>query len=264
MNGTVSTPHWGLVGLFERIFVTAGEMVMLFVEALTHWRWILRAPGRALIQMAEMGYRSLPLAAFTGFFAGMVISLQIAIVNPDTYENFIGWFVGVAMVSEFGPVFTAIIVAGRVGAAMTAEISTMQVSEEIDALRSMGISPVRFLVTPRIIAAMIMNPILTVFCVVVGIYGGEIVATSYLGTPVSLFWNGLYDNLDAGDFLRCIFKGWVFGGLIATVGCYTGMTAQGGAEGVGRATTRSVVISLTMILILDYFITNFIQSRDLF
>lgn len=262
MSSAAAKLRLSLFSLFERLFVTAGEMVMLFADAMTHWKHVVRMPGRVIHQMAEMGYRSLPLAAFTGFFAGMVISLQIAIVNPDTYRSFIGWFVGVAMVSEFGPVFTAIIVAGRVGAAMTAEISTMQVTEEIDALRSMGISPVRFLVTPRVIAALLMNPILTVFCVWIGICGGALVATEYLGTPASQFWNGLHSHLDAGDFGRCIFKGFIFGGLISTVGCYTGLTASGGAEGVGKATTRSVVVSLTMILILDYFVTNFLQTRS--
>jgi phospholipid/cholesterol/gamma-HCH transport system permease protein len=252
-----------LFALAERIFVSAGEMVLLLGEALAGWREIFRNPGRVLTQMAEMGYRSLPVAAFTGFFAGMVISLQIAIVNPDTYISYIGWFVGVAMVSEFGPVFTAIIVSGRVGAAMTAEISTMQVTEEIDALRSMGISPVRFLVTPRIYAALIMIPILTVFCVWVGILGGELVATTYLRTPEGLFWNNLYENLQFGDFVRCLLKAFVFGGLIATVGCHSGLRAEGGAEGVGRATTRSVVIMLTLTLILDFFVTRFIEETGL-
>jgi phospholipid/cholesterol/gamma-HCH transport system permease protein len=259
MNGNGVLPQMSIYTLFERMFTAAGEMVMLFGEAIAGWRTVLFFPGRLLVQMAEMGYRSLPLAAFTGFFAGMVVSLQIAIVNPDTYQNFIGWFVGVAMVSEFGPVFTGIIIAGRVGAAMTAEISTMQVTEEIDALRSMGISPVRFLVTPRVLAAMVMNPVLTIFCVYVGILGGEIVSTTYLQTPEGQFWTNLYSHLAFMDFVRCVLKAWVFGAVIAIVGCHAGLRAEGGAEGVGRATTRSVVISLTMVLILDYFVTRFVE-----
>lgn len=246
-----------LMAMIEEMFVSAGGMLILLLEALMMTGSALRSPGRIITQMAEMGHRSLPLAAFTGFFAGMVISLQIAIVNPDTYHLYIGWFVGVAMVNEFGPVFTAIIIAGRVGAAMTAQISTMQVTEEIDALRSMGISPVRHLVMPRILAAMLMNPILSVFCVWVGLVGGALVATGYLQTTSTLFWEGLYEHLGILDFARCLLKAWVFGTVIATVGCHCGLNASGGAEGVGKATTRSVVVSLTMILILDYFVTRF-------
>ncbi len=223
---------------FEHLFLTAGEMLLLFVEALAGWGEIFRAPGRLLFQMAEMGYRSLPLAGFMGLFTGMVLCLQIAIFNPDTYIAYVGWFVGVSMVSEFGPVFTAFIASGRVGAAMTAEISTMQVTEEIDALRSMGVSPVRFLVTPRVIAAMIMLPVLTVFCVWVGIMGGAMVSTTYLRTPEGLFWNTLFEHLAFIDFVRCLLKSFLFGIVIAIVGCHTGLRARGGAEGVGRATTR--------------------------
>lgn len=242
---------------FDHLFTVAGEMVTLLIEAMAGVGSLLRSPGRLINQMAEMGYRSLPLAAFTGFFTGMVSSLQIAIVNPDTYQLYVGWFVGVAMVNEFGPIFTAIIITGRVGASMTAQISTMKVTEEIDALRSMGISPVTFLVTPRIFAAMIMNPILSIFCVWIGIVGGNIIATTYLRTPNSMFWQGVFNNLEIVDFVRCVTKAWVFGTVIATVGCYSGLRASGGAEGVGRATTNSVVISLTMILILDFFVTRF-------
>jgi phospholipid/cholesterol/gamma-HCH transport system permease protein len=255
--------RFSVVDFAEKTFTTAGEMVLMSIEAIAGWRDVFRHPGRLIVQMAEMGHRSLLVAAFTGFFAGMVISLQIAIVNPETYVNFIGWFVGVAMVSEFGPVFTAIIVAGRVGAAMTAEISTMQVTEEIDALRSMGISPVRFLVTPRVLAGIVMLPILSIFCVWVGILGGEVVATTYLRTPDAMFWNNLYEHLQFGDFVRCILKSIVFGGLIATVACHTGLRASGGAEGVGKATTRAVVIMLMMILILDFYVTRFIEETGL-
>ncbi|MBN1477012.1 ABC transporter permease [Candidatus Sumerlaeota bacterium] len=257
-------PLQSIIDFIEELFAQTGQMVALWLEAMAGIGAIFRAPGRLLAQMAEMGYRSLPLAAFTGFFAGMVISLQMAIINPDTYQSFIGWFVGVIMVNEFGPVFTAIIIAGRVGAAMTAEISTMKVTEEIDALRSMGISPVRFLVTPRIVAAMLMNPILTVFCVWVGIMGGQMVATTYLMTPQSVFWTNLTDNVDLVDFYRCLLKSGIFGAVIATVGCHAGLRARGGAEGVGRATTNSVVISLTMILILDYLVTRFVYIGEIF
>lgn len=257
MNGNSILPRISLFRTFDTIFTGAGEMVLLFAESMGHLRALLQFPGRLIVQMAEMGYRSLPLAAFIGFFAGMVSSLQIAIVNPDTYHLYMGWFVGVAMVNEFGPVFTAIIITGRVGAAMTAHISTMQVTEEIDALRAMGISPVRFLVTPRIVAAMLMMPLLSIFCVWIGILGGEVVATGYLRTPENLFWQTLYDHVGLADFGRCLLKAWVFGTVISTVGCHVGLRAEGGAEGVGRATTRSVVISLTMILILDYFVTRF-------
>jgi phospholipid/cholesterol/gamma-HCH transport system permease protein len=245
------------MSMIEEIFISAGGMLMLLGEATVAMGSALRSPRPVINQMAEMGYRSLPLAAFTGFFVGMVSSLQIAIVNPDTYHLYIGWFVGVAMVNEFGPVFTAIIIAGRVGAAMTAQISTMQVTEEIDALRSMGISPVRHLVMPRILAAMLMNPLLSIFCVWVGILGGAVVSTGYLQTSPGLFWEGLYEHLGIVDFGRCLLKAWVFGTVISTVGCQCGLNARGGAEGVGKATTRSVVVALTMILILDYFVTRF-------
>jgi len=170
----------------------------------------------------------------------------------------VGTIVGLSLVREMGPVFTAFIIAARVGAAWAAEIGTMSVSEEIDALRSMGISPVRYLAMPRFLAAITMQPVLTVYSIVVGMWGGALVSVNYLGVPQLIYYKRMFRSLEIHDITLGLGKAFVFGAIFSIVCCYMGLTTKNGAEGVGRATTRSVVISLTLILVADYFITRFL------
>ena len=154
-----------------------------------------------------------------------------------------------------GPVFTAIIVAGRAGSAMAAQLGTMKVSEEIDALEVMSIDPTRYLVMPRIWALLIMLPILTIFADLIGIVGGAVIARLQIGVSYYTFFDGVMTNLEIKDIYTGMVKAVIFGLTIATVSCYQGLNAKAGARGVGRATTRSLVFFFLSILVFDYFIT---------
>jgi len=167
-------------------------------------------------------------------------------------QEIVGGVVGLSVTREMGPVITAFILAARVGAAMAAELGTMKVSEEIDALRALGIRPERFLVMPRVLASLTMQPILTAYSVLVGVWGGSLISMTFLGVSSDIFWKRLQTATEAGDVLSGALKSLVFAAIISTVCCHQGMTTEGGAEGVGRSTTRAVVISLTMILVSDY------------
>jgi len=156
------------------------------------------------------------------------------------------------VVIELGPVLTALVIGGRVGAAIAAELGTMKVTEQIDALRAMGISPVRYLVAPRILAALVMLPVLTIYSDAIAIFGGYVVAVASLDVPSPVYLRGLQEFFRLKDLLSGLLKAVFFGGIIGMMGCYFGFQTEGGAEGVGRATTRAVVSSCVLILVLDY------------
>jgi phospholipid/cholesterol/gamma-HCH transport system permease protein len=243
---------------FLDLFVTAGGMVLLLVECILELRYVFANPRRILTQLLEVGCNTLPLASMIALFTGMITALQtgVELKNLGLQEQ-IGTIVGLSLVREMGPVFTAFIVAARVGAAWAAELGTMSVSEEIDALRSLGIRPVRFLAMPRFFSAITMQPLLTVYSIVVGMWGGALVSVNYLGVSQTIYYKKMYDSLDMHDLALGLWKAFVFGVLFSIVCCYTGLTTKNGAEGVGRSTTRSVVMSLSLILVADYFISRF-------
>jgi phospholipid/cholesterol/gamma-HCH transport system permease protein len=162
-----------------------------------------------------------------------------------------------SVVRELGPVLTALIVGGRVGAGMTAEIGTMKVTEQIDALRSMAADPVKKLVVPKLVATLFMLPALTVLGDALGILGGLIVGAVQLDLPPALYWNGVLAKLTLGDVASGVGKSFFFGYFITIVGCYNGLTTEGGADGVGRATTNTVVLAAILVLISDFFLTKF-------
>ncbi|MGH7143734.1 MAG: MlaE family ABC transporter permease [Planctomycetota bacterium] len=208
---------------------------------------------RVIEQMFLCGVLALPVVCITAIFSGMVIAGQTgdalkAVVGLDP----LGPIIGATMTRELGPVLTAIIVAGFVGGGMSSTIATMTVNEEIDALTVMGIHPVRFLYVPRLIAMLLVMPILTVFADVVGIWGGMVVAAARFGYPKALFLKYTWQFLQVEDPLFGFFKAIVFGILICTISCEQGYSATGGAEGVGRATMRSVVYSFLLILVFNY------------
>ncbi|HYU36185.1 MAG TPA: ABC transporter permease [Thermoanaerobaculia bacterium] len=208
-------------------------------------------------QMEQIGVRSLGVAGITTIFTGMVLALQTALSLPSLgIKYYIGSVVSKSLVRELGPVLTALIVGGRIGSGMTAEIGTMKVTEQIDALRSMAADPVKKLVVPKLIATLIMLPALTIIGDALGILGGLLVAATTLDLPPGLYLNDVFDSLNLGDVGSGICKSFFFAYFIAIVGCYNGLTTQGGADGVGRATTNTVVLAAILVLVSDFFLTK--------
>ena len=216
-------------------------------------------PFRLTIQqMEEVGVKSLPVVLITGIFTGAVLALQtFSGFKRFGAEGLVGTVVALSMTRELGPVLASIMVAGRVGSAMAAELGTMKVTEQIDALVTLATDPVRYLVVPRFIAAMIMLPFLVVFADLIGIIGGYLVSVTILGTSSAIYVNRTLQYLEFSDITAGLFKASIFGMIIALVGCHMGFHASGGAEGVGRATTRAVVGASILILIFNYFLTAF-------
>lgn len=208
-------------------------------------------------QLETVGILSFPVVAVTSIFTGMVFSLQ-------TYEGFrrfqaegyVPGVLGLALLREMVPVLGSMMVAGRVGSAMAAELGTMKVTHQIDALEVMATDPVRFLVVPRFLATLIMLPFLITLGDLIGIGGGWYLITQVLESPTPGFLDRVFDYLDAMDYWSGVIKAVVFGGIIASVGCYQGLSTRGGAEGVGRATTRAVVNGCLGILISDFFLSK--------
>lgn len=233
----------------------SGRIVILLGNTLFHLREKPRI-SHVLHQMAHLGVDSLPIVLLTILFTGMVITLQTA-TEFIKYgaQSSVGGVVAIAMARELAPVLTGVVVAGRVGAAITAEIGSMKVTEQIDALRVMAINPIKYLVVPRLLACVIMVPILVIFADVIGTVGGYLVATLYAGISSFTYINSITIFTVVNDIMGGLVKAMFFGGIIAIIGCYKGLTTGEGAEGVGRATTASVVSSIILIFISNYFLS---------
>ncbi|HEX5438618.1 MAG TPA: ABC transporter permease [Gemmatimonadaceae bacterium] len=259
--------------VFQRINETAKLHVLdaqeYFVLAWTAIRFIFARPFYAadvVQQMNAIGVQSLTIVLLTGFFTGMVLSLQSSVQMAQFGATiYIGRLVTASMIRELGPVLAGLIVAGRVGSGIAAQLGSMRVTEQIDALNTLGTDPIKKLVTPRLLAALVMLPVLTIVSDVVGILGGNVIASFYVGLPSSLYWSTVWQQIAQGgftlrylpnDFIQGLSKPFVFGGIIALTGCYFGLNTRGGTEGVGVATTRTVVIASIAILITDYFMTQ--------
>jgi phospholipid/cholesterol/gamma-HCH transport system permease protein len=213
--------------------------------------------GSWIRQMEQIGVRSLGVAGITTIFTGMVLALQTALSLPTLgIKYYIGSVVSKSLVRELGPVLTALIVGGRIGSGMTAEIGTMKVTEQIDALRSMAADPVKKLVAPKLVATLVMLPALTVIGDALGILGGLIVATGTLNLTAGLYLNDVWDSLKLGDVFTGVAKSFFFAYFIAIIGCYNGLHTTGGADGVGRATTNTVVLASILVLVSDFFLTK--------
>lgn len=213
--------------------------------------------SRWFAEMEQIGVRSLGVAAITTLFTGMVMALQTAFSLPSLgVKYYIGAVVSKSLVRELGPVLTALIVGGRVGAGMTAEIGSMKVTEQIDALRSMGADPVKKLVAPKLLASLIMIPSLAILGDAIGVLGGLIVGVFQLNLSVSFYMNDVISALNLEDVGSGIGKSFFFATFIAMIGCYNGLNVRGGADGVGRATTDTVVQASILILVSDFFLTK--------
>lgn len=222
------------------------------------WVILRGPPSWTLIrnQMYEIGVRSLPVVAITGFSTGMVLAAQSFFQLSDKgLASATGLMVTKAMLVELGPVLTAFMVTGRVGASICAELGTMRVTEQIDALSSMSVNPMRYLIAPRFIAGITMLPLLTIFSCIMGIIGGYMMAVYYYDMPPTSYLDPLPDHITNFDVFTGIVKGFVFGVIIITISCYRGMTTTGGAAGVGRSITNSVVVCYTVILIVNFLLT---------
>jgi phospholipid/cholesterol/gamma-HCH transport system permease protein len=245
-------------GVTVRAFVTrTGELSLLSARA---FKALVTPPFEVqswLRQMDQIGVRSLGVAGITTVFTGMVLALQTAYSLPELgVKYYIGSVVSKSVVRELGPVLTALIVGGRIGSGMTAEIGTMKVTEQIDALRSMAADPVKKLVAPKLAATLLMMPALTIIGDVLGILGGLLVAMFQLQISAGLYSNSVLKMLTLGDIFSGIGKSIFFGYFITIVGCYNGLNTVGGADGVGRSTTDTVVTSSILVLISDYFLTK--------
>lgn len=230
--GQVSTLLWGIIKSSKQVF---------------------KSRKLVLFQMEHIGVNSLPLviiiAVFTGAVAAWQAAYQLKGIAP---LSFLGGATSRAIITELGPVLTGIVIAGRVGASIAAELGTMKVTEQIDALESMAISPIRFLAMPRFIASIIMIPILVIFANVIAILGAYIVSNYFMGVSFAVFFNSVQRFFVFSDLIAGLVKAVFFGGVTSLLGCHIGFRTEGGAEGVGLATIRSFVISAAMILILDY------------
>jgi len=216
-----------------------------------------RFRNEVFLQMDAMGVGSLNIVVLTGLFTGMVLALQTAL-SLETFgaKNYVGRVVSLSMVRELGPVLTALMVAGRVGSGIAAELGSMIVTDQINAMRAMGSDPLRKLVVPRLIGGVTMVPMLTVLSDTVGLVGGWLISLILLKIPGGLYFSSATDALSMGDIIGGLIKPIVFGFIIAMVGCYLGLNTKGGTQGVGRATTQAVVVCSVMILATDFLLTR--------
>jgi phospholipid/cholesterol/gamma-HCH transport system permease protein len=226
--------------------------------------WLPRRPFRFgnYLEAAEyIGFGSLPIVLLVGFFTGAVMSLQsVAAFRQFGLESFSGGTTAVALATELGPVLTALMLAGRAGAGIATELGTMRISEQIDALESMAVNPVQYLVLPRLVAAVIVTPILTLLFFVIGMGGAYIVAVLLEGVDQGQWVANLRDITAPVDVLQGIIKSIFFGFNVTLIGCYQGFNASGGGRGVGIGTTRAVVLGSVTTLVMDYFLTDILLS----
>ncbi|QEQ01808.1 MlaE family lipid ABC transporter permease subunit [Thermosynechococcus sp. QKsg1] len=230
-------------------FLLAGQVIFYLVRG----RIALR---NSIEQMALVGPASLSVALITAAFVGMVFTIQVArefITFGAT--SAVGGVLAIALARELGPVLTAVVLAGRVGSAFAAEIGTMKVTEQIDALYMLGTDPVDYLVVPRFIACVLMLPILNILALVTGLWGGLMIADYLYGIPRGVYIESIQNFLQTWDLWSSIIKSGIFGGVVAIIGCNWGITTTGGAKGVGQSTTAAVVISLLAIFILNFFLS---------
>jgi phospholipid/cholesterol/gamma-HCH transport system permease protein len=242
------------IGRKTRHFIEeTGAISRLFGKVLSFIPHIGRDRRLLLKQMEHIGVDSLPLVFVIGFFTGMVSAWQAAYQFKGLMSySFIGSAVSRAIFIELGPVLCAIVIAGRVGASIAAEIGTMRVTEQIDALEALAIHPVRYLAAPRITAAIIMLPILTIFANIIALFGAFIVCNFFLDVTVKVFFDSVKRFFEVKDILGGLIKSVFFGGITSLIGVYVGLRTTGGAEGVGQSSIRAFVLSAALILILDY------------
>ena len=238
-----------------RLTLFTGRAVYYAVQPPYYWRLLLR-------QMVEIGYYSLPVVGLTAIFTGMVLALQSYTgFTRFNAEAAIPNVVVLSMTRELGPVLAGLMVAGRIGAAIAAEIGTMRVTEQIDALTTLSTNPLKYLVAPRLVAGLLMLPLLVAVADLIGVFGGYIVSIYKLGFNPATYIKNTVDFVEFLDVVSGLVKAAVYGFLVTLMGCYHGYHSKGGAQGVGAATTNAVVSASILILIFNYIITELFFSR---
>ena len=241
------------------MFQSIGEMLVLFWRTLRALPATLRQSRKVAEQLFEIGNASLLMACILSFFIGGVITLESGPVLAERgLSSTIGALVGLSICKELAPVMMAVLIAGRIGSAMAAEIGSMRVYQEIDALRTMNINPIHYLVLPRVVAISVALPMLVIFSMLVGWWGGAIVAITYQKIHITwqAFFSSLKEFVQVHDLVHGLIKSYAFALVIGVVSCHQGLQTIGGPRGIGRSVTKAVVNSIVLILILDYFLTR--------
>lgn len=247
------------------MFQNIGEMVILFWRTLLAMPQTIRQRRKVFEQLFEIGNASLLMACILSLFIGGVIALQSGPVLAERgLATYIGGLVGLSMCKELAPVMMAVLIAGRIGSAMSAEIGSMRVYQEIDALRTMNIDPIHYLVLPRLVAISVALPMLVVFSILVGWVGGAMVASSnnQIAVPFQSFFSNLREMVEFDDVVNGLIKSLAFAVVIGVVSCHQGLQTIGGPRGIGRSVTKAVVNSIVLILILDYVLTRVLLNLD--
>jgi phospholipid/cholesterol/gamma-HCH transport system permease protein len=212
-------------------------------------------------QLYEVGVRSVPVVAVTGGFIGMVMAIEsYTTFRTIGQEERMGSVITLSVVKQIGPVLAAVMLAGRVGGALTAELGTMNVTEQLDALRVMGADPIRYLVVPRFLACVLLTPMLTIYSDICGVFGGWMISTQFLGVPSGPYWLYVAKGVETWQVMEGVIKSIFFGGAIGLISCYKGFTCGSGASGVGRACTESFVESFIAIIVLNFFFAQFLRQ----
>ena len=241
------------------MFENIGEMVLLFWRTLVALPLTWRQRAKVYDQLFEVGPASLLMVCILSFFIGGVMALQTGpLLVERGLGNYVGGVVGFSIAKELAPVMMAILIAGRIGSAMAAEIGSMRVYQEIDALRTMNISPIHYLVLPRLVALAVALPMLVTFAILVGWLGGAVVASANtrIAVPFEAFFSALRDTVALKDVANGVFKSFVFALIIAVISCHQGLITRGGPRGIGRSVTKAVVNSIVLIVIFDYLLTR--------
>ena len=246
--------------MLERLYLFLDQLGQIGILTRDFFKYLARPPfeSRALIeQLDSVGYQSLNVVNLTAIFSGMVLALQMGqFLEKFGAKIYVSRIMGLSLLREMGPVLAALMIAARVGAGFSAELGTMKVTEQIDGMRALGTSPIKKLVVPRVLATIIMMPILAAIADAVGLIGGWIISVTQLGVGGDYFYNSLIQHVELGDFTSGLGKSIFFGYLIGIIACSKGLSASGGADGVGRATTSAVVAASISVLISDFFLTK--------
>jgi phospholipid/cholesterol/gamma-HCH transport system permease protein len=258
------------VGIVEQVGRSTNDILAAFGDFFTFsavtfrrmtslFRW--KTLRLVMPQMYDVGVRSVPVIAVTGAFIGMVLAIETYTqFKTIGQENRLGSIINLSVVKQIGPVLAAVMLAGRIGGALTAELGTMNVTEQLDALRVMGSDPVRYLVVPRFAACVLLTPILTIYSDLLGVIGGWIVSTKFLGIPDGPYWAYSAQSIDTWQVMEGIIKSVFFGATIGMVSTYKGFTCGSGASGVGKACTESFVTSFICIIILNFFFAKLLHD----
>lgn len=240
-----------------------GDFFILTWQAM---RGIFRRPfywNDLFLQMDIIGVGSMPIVALIGFFSGAIMALQTSrLLTQYGAQGQVGVAVAITLVRELGPVLTSVLVAGRNASGIASELGSMKVSEQIDAMRALGTDPIQKLVIPRMLATVVMLPLLVIIADFIGIFGGYLIAETIMNITASQYWNSAYRALEWNDLAQGLIKPFVFAFIISLVGCYFGLRTSGGTQGVGKATTQAVVISSVWIFITTFFIGKIFVSAQ--